>query len=99
MTQFNWEFPQFETIHDKVVTAVHWRLNATKNEITNTIYGLISLPEPNPDNFTPFEKLTFEEVAQWIENIFNQTETLEEMKATLNAMFVEPEIITLTPPF
>jgi len=99
MTKYNWEFSQFESTHEKVVTAIHWRLNATKNDTTNTIYGLISLPEPDPENFTPFEELTFEEVVFWIENIFNQTNALEEMKNTLNEMFVEPEIITLTPPF
>ena len=99
MIKYNWEFSQFESTHEKVVTAIHWRLSATKNEITNTIYGLISLPEPNPDNFTPFEKLTFEKVVLWIENIFNQTGALDEMKNTLNEMFVEPETITPTPPF
>jgi len=49
-----------------VVYNVHWRVSATEDGYSASVYSTCSLPAPDPANFTPYADLTKEEVLNWI---------------------------------
>lgn len=74
---FNWvisamnEYPTTPDGLDDVVFTVHWRRNATeivdgKTYFADT-YGAQGIPAPDPEDFTPYEDLTFDQVCGWLE--------------------------------
>lgn len=74
---YNWvissmqEYPTTPDGLDDVVFTVHWRRNATeivdgKTYFTDT-YGAQPIPAPDPEDFTPYEDLTFDQVCGWLE--------------------------------
>ena len=71
MTAFNWQisalncYPQQDNLTDVVFT-VHWRCTGTAGEYTASVYSTCSLPAPDPENFTPYENLTLNQVLGWI---------------------------------
>jgi len=74
---YNWvisamdEYPTTPDNLDDVVFMVHYRRNATEVVDENTyfadIYSTLSLPAPDPTEFTPYWDLTFEQVCGWLE--------------------------------
>lgn len=58
-----------------VVSAVHWRLEATDDTdgIKSEIYSISELPSPLPDGFIEFEAITEEQIIQWLESTFIST--------------------------
>lgn len=74
---YNWvisamnEYPTTSDNLTDVVFTVHWRRNATEVVGENTyfadVYSTLSVPAPNPDDFTPYEQLKFEQVCAWLE--------------------------------
>ena len=74
---YNWvisamdEYPTTPNGLDDVVFTIHWRRNATEVVGENTyfadVYSTLSVPAPNPDDFTPYEQLKFEQVCAWLE--------------------------------
>ncbi len=52
-------------LSDVVITA-HWRVSATEDGYSASVYSTCSLPAPDPQNFTPYADLTKEEVLNWI---------------------------------
>jgi hypothetical protein len=52
---------------EKVITAIHYRLQATRENISAEMYSLIQLSEPSLQNFTPYEELTKKQIINWIE--------------------------------
>ena len=102
MINYNWKFPVMECQNkgslEKIVVLIHWIFEAEKNDVKSNIYGTTSLSLPTEENFTPYEKLTKEQVVSWIESILN----VEEMKQNLNKKIEElmkPKNIILPPPF
>lgn len=59
-----------ENTLENVVFQADWRYTATSQdeEHVEQAVGLASIPAPDPDNFTPFEDLTEEQVKDWVEN-------------------------------
>lgn len=68
------EYPQSEGLSD-VVFNVHWRRQATEVDGDKTyqaeVYSVQSMTAPEPDNFTPYDQLTFEQVCGWLESSLN----------------------------
>jgi hypothetical protein len=99
MINFTWLISTFECTPEKVVTSINWvyrgeNENGTKFEM----FDNLKVPDPNPDDFTDFENLTYQQVCSWIENLVdvnamhtNITEQIE--------LLEQPKLITLTPPF
>ena len=71
MTTFNWQisalncYPTQDNFTDVVFT-VHWRCTGTDGQYTASVYSTCSVPAPNPDDFTPYENLTLNQVLGWI---------------------------------
>ena len=59
-----------ENTLENVVFQADWRYTAMSQDekhIEETV-GLAIIPAPDPDNFTPFDDLTEEQVKGWVEN-------------------------------
>jgi hypothetical protein len=85
-----------------VINVIHYRYNATKVEGDKTYfaetYGASSVAQPNPQNFTPYEDVTEEEVINWLEQIL----PVEEMQLSLEAnidLQINPVEVTLPLPW
>jgi hypothetical protein len=85
-----------------VINVIHYRYNATKVEGEKTYfadtYGAVSVSQPNPQNFTPYEDVTEEEVINWLEQIL----PVEDMQASLEAniaLQINPVEVTLPLPW
>lgn len=74
---YNWvvsamdEYPKTSDDLTDVVFVVHWRRNATAVVDDKTyfadVYGALNVPAPSPENFTPYEDLTFDQVCGWLD--------------------------------
>ncbi len=64
------EVKLLENTLENVVFQADWRYTAISEneEYTEESVGLASIPAPDPDNFTPFDDLTEEQVKGWVEN-------------------------------
>ena len=64
-----------------VVTSVQWRLvghdgtyvDSSGETVPNiaSVYGLLAVGQPNPDDFTPYTDLTQDAVLAWVKTIFD----------------------------
>lgn len=61
------EFAPTENNLEKVIKSIHWRYQATEDNITVDTYGQYALPKADPDNFTPYKEITNEVIIEWLE--------------------------------
>ena len=79
---------------EKVAYNVHWSFFATDGENNASMIGVQSVGEPNPDNFTPFDQLTEEQVVSWI----TASMDVEQMQLNLDKQIEElvaPKVVSL----
>lgn len=93
--------PQEDNMDD-VVIIVDWRrtCNETINDKTYyaDVYGSYSCNQPSPDNFTPYDQLTYDQVCLWLDNGLD----VEALDLNLDAQIdnqVNPPIVVLPLPF
>jgi hypothetical protein len=73
MITYKWTISAFdckailEDLKD-VVCNVHWKYEATKNDIVVSNYGVLTLTNPNKENFIALNKLTENDVINWCES-------------------------------
>lgn len=98
MINYTWKILNFNCTNDKVVKSINWEYIGIKNEISFIVNGETYVSEPDYENFMDFEKLTFEQVTAWIENLVDvqamQTNISEQIE-----LLEQPKTITLNPPF
>ena len=85
---------------DDVVIIVHWRYQARElheeKEYFAETYGAASVGMPDPENFTPYDQLTKEQVVGWLEEELD----VEQMNASLQEninLQINPVTVTLPP--
>jgi hypothetical protein len=81
-----------------VVYNVHWRYEATKDKIGVSTYGVLTLENPNKDNFIPLNELAEIDVIGWLESNLN----VEELELSLENQIYSienPVNITISNPF
>ena len=68
MIEFTWKIESLEkNIADGGVVRANWRVNAVDGDYRTSGYGGISFtPNPDTDDFIPFESLTEDVVLSWI---------------------------------
>lgn len=81
---------------ENVVDVIHWRYrgNCVENKCFET-YGVCSIPNPNPDTFTPTEGLTFEQITSWLEGSMDMDELKERVASGLMVL-EQPETIKIS---
>lgn len=83
-----WNFPTFRVKIEQgdlkdVVYLVDWTCTADNAEgVVMQSYGQALVPTPDPENFTPFEELTKEQVQTWVETALGPV-FVESMQAAL----------------
>ena len=100
MINFEWEKPILEVklvdgSLENVIKTVHWRYKGTKNDINKDVYGAVTLPNPNEQDFIVFEEMTNEQIFEWLESILN----IEELKSNITLQIDKeenPEVLIKT---
>jgi hypothetical protein len=103
MTEFKWIISAMECIKNEgdlqdIVITIHWRYQATKDEVTTDNYGAVSMPLPTGEDFTPYEELTKEQVCGWLEATLDVPTMEENLEKQLD-LLINPTNVTLPPPF
>jgi hypothetical protein len=85
-----------------VVYNINWILTASTevNNIPYIIenYGSVVVPPPDPEDFTPYEDLTKDQVVGWLYFVLPVPDMEASLTRQLDAM-VNPSTETLPPPF
>ena len=79
---YTWGIANLERyVSDGAVYTAHWTLNAERvagGETYNTSsYGSVGFPDPDPDNFTPYEDLTSSQVIGWVQDALGAEKVVE----------------------
>jgi len=64
-----WTIAQTEYTNDpdKSIVIAHWRATATDGDYSASSYGTVGFtPDPDSEDFVPFESLTEADVLQWV---------------------------------
>ena len=111
---FNWTISAVERAVSldglsDVIQTIHWRYRGTdENGVTAETYGSTAIGEPNPQDFTPWDEVTTEDVIGWLEDIMSvipvtvegaeqeptQLEQMQENLETQIALLINPTTIT-----
>lgn len=88
MINFEWQKPVLERkivdgTLENVIQTVHWRYKGTEDNISADIYGALSLPSPNAENFIEWEDMTNAEVYGWLETILDMEQLQSQISAQI----------------
>jgi len=88
---------EIEDLKD-VVCNVHWKYEATKNNIVVSNYGVLSLTNPNKDNFIALNELTENDVVNWLKSNLEVNELNESLENQIDSI-ENPTEIKINQPF
>ena len=105
---YNWvvssmiEYPTTPDNLTDVVFQVNWRRGAStivdeKNYYVD-VFGVLPVPAPSPEDFTPYADLTFEQVCGWLEAGLN-TEEIDAGLAVQLQNLINPPAVSLPLPW
>ena len=59
---------------DLIAGSAHYRRTGTDDSgnFSDDTYGVIALPDPDPNNYIPFSEITREIVIEWVETLLNE---------------------------
>lgn len=66
IAQLERKLPDGETCPDGAVYTAHYTVSLEQDGETAGAYGSVGFGDPSPENFTPFNELTKEEVLNWV---------------------------------
>lgn len=100
---YTWEFSQFEKAPQQdglldVVKTIHWRMSAEDGVYRSSVYGTVSLPPPDPDNYVAFDDIT----KQWAIDAVAAMVDVPATEAILSADIdrqKNPPVVSAPPPF
>lgn len=105
---YNWvvssmqEYPKTSDDLTDVVFIVNWRRTATEIVDDKTFYadtyGALSVPAPDPADFTPYPDLTFDQVCGWLDAGLDVT-AIDAGLATQIEQQINPPVVTLPLPW
>lgn len=81
-----------------VVCNVHWKYEATKNDIVVSNYGVLTLENPNKDNFIALNDLKENDVIVWLESKLDVNELNTNLENEIN-LIENPIKKTINNPF
>lgn len=81
-----------------VVYNVHWRYEATKNDIVVSNYGVLILENPNKDNFIALNDLKETDVIGWLESKLDVNELNKSLENEIN-LIEKPTEVKINNPF
>lgn len=99
MTTFTWAEPVAGRAVSKdgladVIQTVHWRYRGTdENGISAETYGVTAIGDPNPEDFTPFDKVTASDVQGWLENLLDVPSMQANLQSQIDLIITPTTII------
>ena len=85
-----------------VVIIVDWRRGATTvvndKDYYTDIYGSYACEQPNPEDYTPYDQLTYDQVCSWLDAGLPVAEMDAQLDANLEQL-INPPVVTLPLPF
>lgn len=106
MITYNWTvaqldcYPEYEGNCDVVFT-VHWRMDGTDGKHTAGVYGSVGLTLDPEASFTPYEKLTEDQVIGWVQDALGkeQVAAYEDGVAAQIDALTNPPVVNLPLPW
>jgi tRNA(His) 5'-end guanylyltransferase len=103
MITYKWTISAFDckaVLEDltDVVCNVHWRYEATKNDIVVSTYGVLILENPNKDNFIALNDLKETDVIGWLESKLDVNELNTNLENEIN-LIEKPTEVKINSPF
>lgn len=93
--------PKDDSLTD-VVIIVDWRRSATtivdEKEYYTDVYGALSVPAPNPQDFVPYDQVTYDMVCGWLDAGLD-VEAIDLGLDVALENLINPPVITLPLPF
>ena len=88
MINFEWQKPILEKklvdgSLENVIQTVHWRYTGTDDDISADVYGALSLPSPDAENFIEWENMTNDKVFEWLESILDVEQLQNQISAQI----------------
>lgn len=80
--------PDGDNPPDGQIYTVHWTASLEESGESASAYGSIGLGDPAPDNYTPFDQLTKNEVINWVFEAMGPDQVVSIQEA-LNAQIQE----------
>ena len=99
----NWDivqldcYPELDGKTDVVFTA-HWRLTATEDTYTGSVYGSIGLTLDPEAPYTPYSELTKEQVIGWVKEAMGEETVAAHEAAVLQQIEDQKNPKVVTPP-
>lgn len=100
----NWNIVQLDCYPEKdgetdVVFTAHWEVTATEGEYSGRVYGSVGVTLDDKEPFTPFDKLTKEQVVGWVKDSLgaetvsaHEANVLQQIKDAKNPPVVRPPL-------
>lgn len=107
MINYKWYIRNIQCIIEEkqlndIVYCIEWiRVASTifnEKEVQTLTSGEMICSAPNPNDFTPYNELTYEQVCQWLDNGLNVAEINLKLDKQLKEI-TKPEIVSLPIPF
>lgn len=100
-----WTFQKMEVkLQDgnlqNVVLSVMWTYIGTDDSAqkSSSISGVSEILPPDPDSFTPFDNITFDQTVGWVSAVENVPSLESELSQIITSM-INSDIVMMPPPF
>ena len=94
-----WSIAQTEYTNDsdKGIVVAHWRATATDGDFSASSYGTVGFtPDPDSEDFVPFESLTEADVLEWVYAAVDKDATEAALAANIEDQKA-PKVVAGTP--
>lgn len=101
MINYEWQKPILERkivdgTLENVIQTIHWRYTGIDEDgFISDVYGALTLPAPNAENFIEWENMTNNKVFEWLESILD----VEQLQSQISAQIEDiknPKVIVST---
>lgn len=82
------KLPDGNTPPDGQVYTAHWTVNLEDQGESAGAYGSVGFGDPDPDNYTPFDQLTQDQVIGWVKSALGD-EQVASIEAALESQIQE----------
>lgn len=87
MTTYNWTITQMDRLtSDGFVVTVHYRVEASDDTNTASIYGTVGYSQDPEASPTPYDDLTKEQVVGWVQTSLRKEVIEEALQSQLDAL-------------
>jgi len=84
---FNWKIAQMDRLtSDGFVVTVHYRVDATEDDLSAGTYGTVGFEQQPEETYTPYADLTEEQVVGWVQAKLGQAAVEASLQSQIDAL-------------